>query len=162
MLLYIIRHAHAGQHGDPRYPDDSLRPLTRKGMKQFRRVAKKLVKRGVAPTLVATSPLVRCRQTAEVLVDRLDVDAKLIELSALSPGSDLEALVKWSNEQAVDEFAWVGHAPDLDKLTGALIGGQESSIQLAKGAAAAIAFDNKIALGEGRLQWCVTPEILGV
>ena len=42
MLLYIVRHAFAGQHGDPSYPDDSLRPLTKKGRKQFRRVVKKL------------------------------------------------------------------------------------------------------------------------
>ena len=27
MNLYIVRHAFAGQHGDPNYPDDALRPL---------------------------------------------------------------------------------------------------------------------------------------
>ena len=37
MLLYIVRHAYAGQHGDPHYPDDSLRPLTKRGRKQFAR-----------------------------------------------------------------------------------------------------------------------------
>ena len=46
MLLYIVRHAFAGQHGDPRYPDDSLRPLTNKGRKQARRMIKKLARRG--------------------------------------------------------------------------------------------------------------------
>ena len=68
MLLYIVRHAPAGQHGDPRYPNDSLRPLTRKGERRFERLVKRLVEHGLAPTLVVTSPLVRCRQTAEVLV----------------------------------------------------------------------------------------------
>ena len=60
MLLYLVRHAYAGQHGDPRYRDDSLRPLTTKGRKRFRRVIKKLSQRGFGPTLVATSPFVRC------------------------------------------------------------------------------------------------------
>ncbi len=49
MLLYIVRHAYAGQHGDPRYPDDALRPVTKRGRKQFARVVKKLAKRGFAP-----------------------------------------------------------------------------------------------------------------
>ncbi len=48
--LYIVRHAFAGQHGDPRYPDDALRPLTKRGTKQFRKVVKKLHRRGFAPT----------------------------------------------------------------------------------------------------------------
>ena len=57
MLLYIVRHAPAGQHGDPRYPNDSLRPLTRKGERRFSRLVKRLAEHGLAPTLVVTSPL---------------------------------------------------------------------------------------------------------
>jgi len=38
MRLYIVRHAFAGQHGDPNYPDDSLRPLTSQGRKKFKRL----------------------------------------------------------------------------------------------------------------------------
>ena len=40
MVVYIVRHAAAGQHGDPRFPDDSLRP-TKEGRKCFRRLVKK-------------------------------------------------------------------------------------------------------------------------
>ncbi len=95
MLLYIVRHAEAGQHGDPHWPDDSLRPLTAKGRKRFSRLVKKLARRDFAPTLIATSPLVRCRQTAQAILDRLDGRPKLLELAelrralnwpALSPG----------------------------------------------------------------------------
>jgi phosphohistidine phosphatase SixA len=161
MLLYIARHAYAGQHGDPRYPDDALRPLTTKGRKQFRRMMKKLRRRGFAATLVATSPLVRCRQTAGVICDRVSPAPELVELDSLAPGSQLDALVAWSNEQGVEELAWVGHAPDVDRLAAALAGARDGAIVFAKGAVAAIQFDEEIAVGQGELRWLATPKVLG-
>lgn len=161
MLLYIVRHGLAGQHGDPRYPDDALRPLTEKGQKQFRRVVKKLSRRGLAPLRVASSPLLRCRQTAELICERLSPSPPLVELAALQPGSQLDALVAWSNEQGVDELAWVGHAPDVDALAGELIGAGGESLVFAKGAIAAISFDDLIEVGQGQLRWFATPALLG-
>ena len=161
MLLYIVRHAYAGQHGDPRYPNDALRPLTKKGRKEFSRVVKKLGRRRFAPTLVGTSPLVRCRQTADVIAQRLCPPPELIELDSLQPGSDLESLVAWSNEQHLEELAWVGHSPDVDRMAAALIAAREGSIIFAKGAVAAIEFDGPVASGAGQLRWLVTPRVLG-
>jgi phosphohistidine phosphatase len=156
MLLYIVRHAPAGQHGDPRYPDDAVRPLTEKGQRQFRKAIKKLARRGFAPTLVATSPLVRCRQTAEVICERVCPAPQLVELDSLRPDSRLDALVAWSNEQEAEELAWVGHAPDVDEMAAALIGSRAGGIEFAKGAVAAIHFDVAIAAGQGDLRWLVT------
>ncbi len=161
MLLYIVRHAYAGQHGDPRYRDDSLRPLTTKGRKRFRRSVKKLGQRGFAPSLVATSPFVRCRQTADVIVDRLCPPPELVELDDLKPGGQLGALVAWSNEQGAEEIAWVGHAPDVDDMAALLVGSRPGAIVFAKGAVAAIGFDDEIVAGQGELRWFVSPKILG-
>jgi phosphohistidine phosphatase len=158
-LLYIVRHAYAGQHGDPHYPDDSLRPLTDKGRKQFSRVAKKLVRRGFAPEVVVTSPYVRCRQTAELLCQRL-TGVALVEHEALTPGSRLEELIEWSRTRGAASLAWVGHAPDVEHLAGALLGMRSAGIAFAKGAACAIRFDDAIAAGSGELQWFVTPKLL--
>ena len=43
---------------------------------------------------------------------------------ALMPGSDLEALAAWLAERAgkYERIAWVGHAPDVGRLTAAMIG----------------------------------------
>ena len=161
MLLYIVRHAYAGQHGDPRYRDDSLRPLTTKGRKRFRRSVKKLSQRGFAPTLLATSPFVRCRQTADVIVDRLCPPPELVELDDLKPGSQLESLVAWSNKQGAEEMVWVGHAPDVDDMAASLLGSRPGAIVFPKGAVAAIGFDDEIAIGQGELHWFVSPKILG-
>ena len=161
MRLYIVRHALAGQHGDPQYPDDALRPLTKKGRARFRRVVKRLAKRGFAPTLVATSPLVRCRQTADVIVQSFSPRSELVEQNDLQPGSRLDELVAWSNEQGGEEIAWVGHAPDVDRLLAALIGGREGSFAFAKGAVAAIDFDDEVVIGQGEMRWFVTPKVFG-
>lgn len=158
-MLYIVRHAFAGQHGDPRWPDDSLRPLTGKGRKQFRRLVKKLARRGFAPAVVATSPLVRCRQTADELCDRFVPPPELVELEPLEPGSRLDELVEWSNARDADSLAWVGHSPDVDQLAAALLGMRDGGIDFAKGAIAAIRFDEHIAPGEGELVWFTSPKI---
>jgi phosphohistidine phosphatase len=159
MILYIVRHGLAGQHGDPRYPDDDLRPLTKKGEKQFRKLAKRLARRGFAPGVVATSPLVRCRQTADLVVERVCPQPRLVETDALRPGSRLDELVRWSNEQAVEELAWVGHSPDVEELAAELLGGRDGAVAFAKGAVAAIRFDGPIAPALGELRWLVTPAV---
>ena len=162
MKLYIIRHGLAGEHGDPRYPDDRLRPLTDEGRKRFTAVMRRLADAGVEPQVVATSPLVRCRQTAQIVVEETRGKPKLIELSALQPGSDLQSLLQWTNLQSKDELAWVGHAPDVSHLTAALAGERRDvSIRFAKGAVACIEFDGEAARGAGELQWLVTAKVLG-
>jgi phosphohistidine phosphatase len=162
MKLYIVRHALAGERGDPQYPDDRLRPLTDEGRKRFTNAVKHLSDVGVAPQAVATSPLVRCRQTAEILVERVSSRPKLIELPALEPGSDLDALIEWTKDQQLNEVAWVGHAPDVNDLAAALVGARgDAAIRFAKGAIACIAFDAEAARGAGELQWLVTAKILG-
>ncbi len=160
-LLYIVRHAHAGQHGDPRYPDDRLRPLTSRGRKQFRRLAKKLARRDFAPALIATSPLVRCRQTAELVAEQLEPEPELIVHEALEPGSRLSALVEWSNAQDAGATAWVGHAPDVEELAATLIGDMQARIRFAKGSVAAIECTPGES-GFGTLLWLASAKLLGV
>jgi phosphohistidine phosphatase len=161
MKLYIVRHGLAGEHGDPRYPDDRLRPLTDEGRKRFANTVKALEATGIKISLIATSPLVRCRQTAEILAERIGGKPRLVEMEALVPGSDLNSLIEWTNNQAVDEVAWVGHAPDVSDLAGHLIARSYAQIRFAKGAVAAIEFDDLITRGGGELLWLVTAKILG-
>ncbi len=53
MFIYIARHAWAGERGDPRWPDDSLRPLTPEGVERYDKVIQTLAKRGFAPARIA-------------------------------------------------------------------------------------------------------------
>ena len=167
MLLYIVRHAWAFERDEDHFPDDRLRPLTPRGIKRFRRLARRLARRGVRPTLVATSPLVRCRQTADLLVEQLPHDVQLEEVEALTPGSDLDRALAWAHEKLaahdldIAEVAWVGHSPDVEELCARLIGDGHANLRFPKGAFAAIRFADAPAAGSGLLEWFVTPRILG-
>jgi len=162
MIVYIVRHARAGQYGDPAWPDDDQRPLTDEGAERFTRVVEALGRRGFAPEVVATSPLVRCRQTAEIVAGGVPGRPEVVELDALEPGSDLAGLLDWTAQQAdrYRQVAWVGHAPDVGRLTALLIGAAEGGIRFAKGAVAAIDFEDLPRRNEGELRWLVTAKML--
>jgi phosphohistidine phosphatase len=160
MTVYIVRHAWAEDRDDAVYPNDDLRPLARKGRKRFRRLARRLAKRGVDVAQIATSPLVRCRQTAEILAEYSPSEPPITELDALRPGSQLDPLLEWTRQQEGRDVAWVGHAPDVDQLAAALVGDHSAAIRFDKGAVAAIDFDGPPAAGQGALRWLAVAELL--
>ncbi len=159
MIVYVVRHAWAEDRDEAAYPDDDLRPLTAKGKKRFRRVVKRLVKRGFDPLRLATSPLVRCRQTADLIAEYAPHAPTPEELDDLKPGGRLEPLLAWTAECRDGDVAWVGHAPEVEELTAALIGG-EAALHFAKGAVAAVEFTGRVAAGQGLLLWLATAELL--
>ncbi len=159
MTIFVVRHAWAGQHGDPRYPNDDQRPLTDKGRKRFKRLVRKLVKRGFDPLSIATSALVRAEQTAQIIAENCPSSTAVTVLEDLSPGGRLEPLVEWARCQAPADVAWVGHSPDVERLAAGLIGSEESRLRFDKGAVAAIRFHDSIAAGAGELAWLVNAEL---
>lgn len=160
MTIYIVRHAWAEDRDEQLYPNDDLRPLARKGRKRFRRMARRLAKRGFDAAQIATSPLVRCRQTADILAEYAPREPLITELDALRPGSHLDSLLEWTGKQEGQDVAWVGHAPDVEQLAAALIADSGAAIQFDKGAVAAIAFDGPPAAGHGTLRWLAVAELL--
>jgi phosphohistidine phosphatase len=162
MILYIIRHAWAAPYDESTGLDDALRPLTSEGRERFARMVQTLIARGFSPQIIASSPLVRCRQTAEVVAEEVQGKPEIVLRDELAPGSDLAAILKWTFKQAPrEEIAWVGHMPDVSYLAGALIGETGGGIDFGKGAVAAIRFDDLPQLGQGELRWLVTAKMLG-
>jgi phosphohistidine phosphatase len=163
MDLYILRHAWAFDRDLSRWPDDDLRPLTDEGKKRFAGFVEKLVERGMTPQVIASSPLVRCVQTAKILAGGIPEKPKVVELDELRPESDLAGLLPWTARQSkeFDNIAWVGHAPDVGELVAELIGESRGQIHFAKGAVAAIRFDEPPARQRGELQWLVSAKVLG-
>jgi len=163
MNLFIIRHAQAGHFGDPQWPDDSQRPLTDEGRERFASMIGQLVGRGFSPEIIATSPLMRCSQTAEIIAEGVKRDPEVIELDSLMPGLDLQKLLAWTNEQGREfrNIAWVGHAPDVGRVTSELCGERGMWIRFNKGSIASIRFHGPAAPSGGELRWLVTPKVLG-
>jgi phosphohistidine phosphatase len=162
MFLYIARHAWAGERGDPRWPDDSLRELTADGVERFAKVVKALADRGFKPERIATSPYSRCRQTADIIAKYVEGKPKIDELEALEPGSEIEPLIKWSRAQGEMNTCWVGHSPDVERLAAEMIGDGAARIRFAKGAIAAIGFEAEINTGAGELNWLASAKSLGL
>ncbi len=162
MFLYIARHAWAGSFRDPGWPDDSLRELTSEGIDRYIQMVKALSARGFAPAHIATSPFVRCRQTAQIIADHIPAAPQIEEVDSLAPGADLEEMVRWSDRHEGQDIAWVGHNPDMEWMTAALIGEGPALIRFPKGAVAAIRFHRRIELGAGELYWHVTAKALGI
>ena len=68
--LYLVRHAVAAERGDD-WPDDTKRPLTAQASAGSATSSHGLVWFGVGIDEIFTSPLVRARQTADLLAARL-------------------------------------------------------------------------------------------
>lgn len=163
MLVYVARHAWAGHYGDPAWPDDSQRPLTDEGVERYRHVIAGLVERGFAPQHLATSPYVRCLQTAELIAAGVPTAPKIEVLEDLAPGSRLLPLLEWSAAKGVKSVCWVGHNPDVERIVAELVGDGFASIRFAKGSVAAVQFENgSPEPSEGTLLWHATAKLLGV
>src|SRR5687767_12246278 len=85
MNLYIIRHAIAVDEATSDSGSDSERPLTDKGRKKMRQIAKALRHLGVEFDLILSSPYVRACETAEILADVLKMKDKIVLSDNLIP-----------------------------------------------------------------------------
>lgn len=65
--LILIRHAHALTVYEAAVQTDAQRPLSSQGRQQAAQTAKTLLKQGIKPNIILTSPLLRALQTAKIL-----------------------------------------------------------------------------------------------
>jgi phosphohistidine phosphatase len=157
--LYLVRHAPAEERG-PDWPDDEARPLSENGAAKFRKAVEGLAALGVQIDLVLTSPLVRCRQTADILADGLPGRPRVQPLNALAPGGGQAAVITEAARLAKrPRVALVGHEPDIGHLASKLLG-MRRAIEFRKGAVCRIDVDGLPPTGPGQLSWFATPRML--
>ena len=157
--LYLIRHGIAAERGEE-YPDDSKRPLTSSGMSKLRDEAKGLNELEVTFGLIITSPLVRTKQTAEIIAGTLKDKPQVITSDSLAPAGTPAGVVQELGKHARQaRIALVGHEPNLGELAARLIGAK-SPIEFKKGAICRIDFDVLPPKGIGQLRWFIPPRVL--
>ena len=149
MRLYFLRHGKA-DWANWKKPDDE-RPLTKKGKKETRRVAKFLRRFKVKPARILSSPLPRAWQTAEITAKILRV--KLKEERALRPGFGIREAVEILKGRKGKDIMIVGHEPDFSAVIAAMTGAR---IDLAKGGAACVELESA---RRGELVWLVPPMV---
>ncbi|MEW6269713.1 MAG: phosphohistidine phosphatase SixA [Thermodesulfobacteriota bacterium] len=159
--VYIVRHAIAEEQSGSGRDED--RSLTAEGRKKMRRAARGLVTLGVLPERIVTSPLVRARQTAEILGEAYPgVGIELTD--ALAPGVDERTLTRLlNNRYAGESVALVGHEPDLSELLSYWLTGSRHAFEtrFKKGAVACLATDELPPTGKALLEWLLTAGQLG-
>ncbi|MCC7508003.1 MAG: histidine phosphatase family protein [Planctomycetes bacterium] len=159
MKLILVRHAVAFERNAKRWPDDSQRPLTKRGAATFRKAAGGLVKLCPDVALCLTSPFRRAARTAELLAQAGWPKARL--LPELEPGVDPQSVAHaLAGLKTKGPIAIVGHEPALSELTAFLLGLLHPPFEYKKGGAAVLDFPGAIDKGQGRLQWLAPPKLL--
>jgi phosphohistidine phosphatase len=162
MKLVVIRHGPAGDPGEweAEGRDDRLRPLTPDGKKQMRRAMGGLATLVKQIDVLATSPLVRAVQSAEIVASEYDVD--MVTVKALEPERDPDETVQWLKEAGSDQtVAVVGHEPHLSTLIGYLLTGKRASfVVLKKAGVALLDLADLPTPGRGALESLLAPGVL--
>src|SRR5437773_11224908 len=150
MEPYFLRHGEA-DWPDWNKPDDE-RPLTKRGKKEMREVAKFLARLKVRLTLIVTSPLPRASQTAEIAADYLK--AKLRKDELLAPGFGMSELRTVLKRHRAKVLGMVGHDPEFTNVISGLTG---ASLKLSKAGVALV--DVEPESEQGKLLWLLPPKI---
>jgi phosphohistidine phosphatase len=161
MKIYIVRHGIAQERLGPGVTTDAQRPLTDEGRDETRLVAHALKRLGIKADMIVTSPLVRARQTAEIINDVIGGKDDLKVTDTLAPGGEPAAVYKYLRQfNHADEIFCVGHEPDVGRLTGALIwAGPGVEIPFKKAGVCRVDIASIPPTMPGTLKWFITPKI---
>jgi len=165
MNIYLMRHGVAVDAGDPSVVDDSQRPLTDKGVKRMRRAARGLRRLNIDFDIILTSPILRARQTAEIVATTIGMESRLEEISGLAPESSVEHLLfGLSRYQDREHLLLVGHQPLLGQTLAWLIdasrGSAKLEFNLRKGSLCRVEIDGLPANKPAELHWLMTAKQL--
>ena len=162
MRVLVVRHAIAEDAAAYArdHTDDAGRPLTSEGRKKMKRIARGLHALVPEIQLLATSPLTRAFQTAEIIAAAYDVEP-VIE-PVLAPGCPPADVARWLQRTASHEtVAIVGHEPALSHTVSWLLaGGERAFVEIKKGGALLLEFPDAVAATHASLAWALTPSQL--
>jgi phosphohistidine phosphatase len=157
MQLYFFRHGEAedAQPGT----DDFERNLTKRGRDRTAYAGNALVKLGLKPKHIFSSPRLRARQTADILAAALKLESEIRD--EVNFGFNRELIPTLINGLGnEDEVIFVGHEPDLSMTISSLIGGGE--VVMKKGGLARVDIITQKPLLRGSLAWVLTPKVMEI
>jgi phosphohistidine phosphatase len=161
MNFYILRHGIAVERGSPDFENDSERPLTPKGKKQLRKISAAMEKMGLHFDLILCSPLLRAKQTAEIIAGNLKLKRRLQFSDELAPDGSPKKLIQQLNElkPLPGNILFAGHEPYLSELISLLVsGGKHVAIDFKKGGLCKLEIENLSAGKCATLAWLLTPQ----
>ena len=156
--LLLVRHGIAEERSEG--VDDAQRSLTPEGRERTTQQLERLLELELDCDLVLSSPLVRARQTAELIVSA-GLAPELELAAALAPLADpLPLLERWlgplSPRPGWQRLALVGHEPDLGDLACALLRCAPGALVLKKAGVIQL----RRSAGQWQLQALLRPALL--
>jgi len=162
MDLLVVRHGAAEDKDafERTGKDDDLRPLTPGGQREMREVARALKELLPDIDTLATSPLTRAVQTAEILGDAYRRKPALVDW--LRPEASYDDFADWTRSHRGNKtVVIVGHEPHLSGLVSWLIAGPRRTVlELKKAGACLLEIEGKVGAGSGTLIWSMGPKHL--
>lgn len=164
--LYLMRHAIAADLGVGGIINDADRPLTPEGRAKMKQGAAGLKELGLKFNIILTSPLLRCRQTAEAVAEVLELQHRVKIIESLAPGKAFatgegghaEIFLELGAYQ-FDRALLVGHMPDLSELASYLMAGNRNlNIEFKKGSLCLVEVSSLPPRGPGLLRWLMSPK----
>jgi phosphohistidine phosphatase len=158
--LLLLRHGIAEDPAGGR--SDRERALTEEGRRKLKKGTEAIARLVPELALVASSPLVRTRQSAEILAGAYGKKPVVSDLADLAPAGASAGVLRFVQAQkALAAVALVGHEPNLSELAGLLLAGKERGfVEMKKGGACLFDFPGRIAPGGAILLWHLTPGLL--
>ena len=137
---------------------DADRELTKKGHEEMAAVAHWIASQRIPVELIASSPLVRAQETAEIVAKALNARDRLENWKMLIPGGNPDMVCrKISRHQDHAAILLVGHEPLLSSLISHIIAGDDhAAIIMTKGALAKIQDFSYAGRPSGSLHWLLT------
>lgn len=156
--LYLIRHGLAGKSLEDEAKDEA-RPLKKKGKEVMKDVAKALKKLDVCFDAILTSPLLRSKQSAEIIHAYCGNAKKVTETGLLKPAASFSNLIKLLNKfKGSKKIALVGHEPFLSSFASYCLSNDKNSfINLKKSGIIKLEVDEVVKPGRCFLSWLIEP-----
>jgi phosphohistidine phosphatase len=154
---YFLRHGIAVEP-DEWTGRDFDRPLTHDGIERMKFEARAIAALSLQLGVIVTSPLLRARQTAEIVADRLKLRDEIVEDKRLANGFDARRLSEILGEHdKAEAIMLVGHEPTMSATIGRITG--DANLELKKGALAGVALSDASAT-RGTLISLIPPKVL--
>jgi len=155
--LYVIRHGIADGAAEHDGKDEE-RQLTKKGREKVTGVAKYLRSRDIELDTVISSPLVRAKETAEIVRGECSSLKRIAVTDLLKPDGSYDELLSYLNSQKCDHIAIVGHEPFLSGFVSyCLSRNNQPFVRMKKAGIALISYDGRIEPGKCELLWLMGP-----
>lgn len=160
MDLYVLRHGKAGERSGMR--GDAQRALTETGVREMTAISKALRRLGIRPDYLASSPLNRARQTADIVSKALiPKGGKVAVWNELRPETDTDQTIsRLVSLPTASSVMVVGHEPNLSSLIAGMVSGRADGIRIAlkKGGFAHVRVSSITRKPFGSLRCVLTPK----